>query len=53
MGLRAGVQVSRRKLYRYIHLDYVRVKSLSYINNNNNKKKKTVTPTLAPFPNLA
>ena len=34
-GVRAGVQVSRRELHTYIHLDYVRVEFLSCI-----KKKK-------------
>ena len=36
------VQVSKRKLYTHIHLDYIRVKILS-CKKNNNKKKNYVT----------
>ena len=31
MGIRVGVQVSKRGLYTHIHLDYTRVEFLSYI----------------------
>ena len=30
-GVKAEIQVTRRRLYTYIHLDWVRVKFLSYI----------------------
>ena len=33
MGARTEIQVSRRKTYTHIHLDYVRIEFLSYINN--------------------
>ena len=36
-GVRARVQVYRRGLYTYIHLDYVRIKFLSCINKINKK----------------
>ena len=36
-GVRVGVQVSRRELHTYIHLDYVRVEFLYCI-----KKKKKI-----------
>ena len=35
--VRAGVQIFRRKLHTYIHLDYVRVEFLSYIKKEKNK----------------
>ena len=38
LGARFGVQVFRREIHTYIHLDYVRVEILSYIK----KKKKKV-----------
>ena len=34
-GIRAGVQVSRREFYTYIHVDYARVEFLFYIKKKN------------------
>ena len=40
VGVRAEVQVSRRKLHIYIHLDYARIKIISYIKKKRKKKEK-------------
>ena len=37
-GTRVGVQVSKRELHTHIHLDYSRVKFISYIKKNINEK---------------
>ena len=44
MGVRAGLQVSKRELYTHIHLDWAIVEFLSCKKKKNNKKKNLETP---------
>ena len=37
--VRSGIQVSKRELHTHIHLDYVKIKIISYKKNNKKEKK--------------